>query len=46
MVVQNPFYSSVPDIPSRGRFLAFLFKGTVFSSGGYSAQYGQALSSH
>jgi hypothetical protein len=45
MTVQNPFYSSVPDIPSRGRFSAFLFKGTVFSTGGYSAQYGQALSS-
>ncbi len=45
MVVQNPFYSSVPDIPSRGRFSAFLFKGTIFSTGGYSAQYGQALSS-
>ena len=45
MVVQNPFYSSVPDIPSRGRFAPMLFKGTVFSTGGYSAQYGQALSS-
>jgi hypothetical protein len=45
MTVQNPFYSSVPDIPSRGRFSAFQFKGTVFSTGGYSAQYGQALSS-
>jgi hypothetical protein len=45
MVVQNPFYSSVPDIPSRGRFSPMLFKGTVFSTGGYSAQYGQALSS-
>jgi hypothetical protein len=45
MVVQNPFYSSVPDIPARGRFSPFLFKGTVFSTGGYSAQYGQALSS-
>lgn len=45
MTVQNPFYSSVPDIPSRGRFSAFLFKGTIFSTGGYSAQYGQALSS-
>jgi hypothetical protein len=30
---------------SRGRFNPFLFKGTVFSSGGYSALYGQALSS-
>jgi hypothetical protein len=45
MVVQNPFYTSVPDVPSRSRFSPFLFKGTVFSTGGYSAQYGQALSS-
>lgn len=45
MVVNNPFYSSTPDIPSRGRFTPFLFKGTVFSTGGYSAEYGQALSS-
>jgi len=45
MVVQNPFYSSVPDIPSRGRFSPMLFKGTIFSTGGYSVQYGQALSS-
>jgi len=45
MVVQKPFYSSVPDLPSRGRFSPMLFKGTVFSTGGYSAQYGQALSS-
>ncbi|MGZ5286461.1 MAG: TonB-dependent receptor plug domain-containing protein, partial [Flavisolibacter sp.] len=28
-----------------GRFNPFLFKGTVFSTGGYSALYGQALSS-
>jgi len=45
MIVQNPYYSSVPDIPSRGRFSPFIFKGTIFSTGGYSAQYGQALSS-
>ncbi len=44
-VVNNPFYSSVPNIASRGRFAPFLFKGTVFSTGGYSALYGQALSS-
>ncbi|MFY7963819.1 MAG: TonB-dependent receptor plug domain-containing protein, partial [Chitinophagaceae bacterium] len=30
---------------TRGRFSPFLFKGTVFSTGGYSALYGQALSS-
>lgn len=45
MVVQNPYFSSVPDIPQRGRFSPFLFSGTVFSTGGYSAKYGQALSS-
>ncbi|MEM6764404.1 MAG: TonB-dependent receptor [Bacteroidota bacterium] len=40
------FYSSqVPNLPSRGRFSPFLFSGTMFSSGGYSAEYGQALSS-
>lgn len=44
-LVNNYFFSSVPDIAQRGRFSPFLFKGTVFSSGGYSAQYGQALSS-
>lgn len=45
MVVKDPFGSQLPDISSRGRFSPFLFKGTTFSSGGYSAQYGQALSS-
>jgi vitamin B12 transporter len=42
--VNNFFYSSVPNISQRGRFSPFLFKGTVFSTGGYSALYGQALS--
>lgn len=45
MIVQNPFFSSTPDVPQRGRFEPFMFKGTAFSTGGYSAQYGQALSS-
>ncbi|MFP5039571.1 TonB-dependent receptor [Parasediminibacterium sp. JCM 36343] len=44
-LVNNPYNASVPDIASRGRFSPFLFKGTVFSTGGYSALYGQALSS-
>jgi vitamin B12 transporter len=44
-MVNNPYYSSVPDISQRGRFSPMLFKGTVFSTGGYSALYGQALSS-
>ena len=45
MIVQNPYFSSMPDVQSRGRFQPFMFKGTSFSTGGYSAQYGQALSS-
>ena len=44
-LVNNPYGTSVPDIATRGRFSPFLFKGTVFSTGGYSALYGQALSS-
>lgn len=42
----NNFYSTRPsNVPSRSRFDPFLFKGTFFSTGGYSAEYGQALSS-
>lgn len=44
-LVNNFFNTSVPNIASYGRFSPFLFKGTVFSTGGYSALYGQALSS-
>jgi vitamin B12 transporter len=44
-LVNNFFYSSVPNVAQRGRFSPFLFSGTVFSTGGYSALYGQALSS-
>jgi hypothetical protein len=45
MLVQNAYNASAPNTPSRGRFLPFMFKGTSFSTGGYSAEYGQALSS-
>lgn len=45
LLSKKPFSSSVPDLPSRGRFSPFLFSGTTFSTGGYSAEYGQALSS-
>ena len=45
LLIQNPYGSSVPDIPQRSRFTPFEFEGTAFSTGGYSAQYGQALSS-
>ena len=44
-LVSNPFYSSVKGIAARGRFSPFIFKGTVFSTGGFSALYGGALSS-
>jgi hypothetical protein len=43
--VKNAFTASVPDLGARGRFNPFIFKGTVFSAGGYSALFGQALSS-
>ncbi len=45
LLVRNPFSASTPDYAARGRFNPFLFKGTVFSTGGYSAQYGQGMSS-
>lgn len=45
MVVLDAYGPSAPNAPSRGRFLPFMFKGTSFSTGGYSAEYGQALSS-
>lgn len=44
-LVNNPYYTTIPDIATRGRFSPFLFKGTIFTTGGYSALYGQALSS-
>ncbi len=43
--VFNPFVPTSSNIPTRGRFSPFLFKGMTFSTGGYSAEYGQALSS-
>ena len=45
MRVFTPYTPSANNIPSRGRFSPFLFKGISFSTGGYSAEYGQALSS-
>jgi hypothetical protein len=45
MVVLDAYGPSAPNTPARGRFLPFMFKGTSFSTGGYSAEYGQALSS-
>jgi len=45
MLVQSPFFSKMPDIPTRGRYSPMLFSETIFSTGGYSAEFGQALSS-
>jgi len=45
MLVMNEYNASAPNTPSRTRFMPFMFKGTSFSTGGYSAEYGQALSS-
>lgn len=45
MAVFNAYGPSAPNTPGRGRFMPFMFKGTSFSTGGYSAEYGQALSS-
>jgi len=44
LLVHVPYNSSVPNMGTRGRFNPFIFGGTVFSTGGYSAEYGQALS--
>ncbi len=43
--VLKPYNTQVPNLSTRGRFNPFMFEGTVFSTGGYSAEYGQALSS-
>lgn len=43
--VFQPFAPTTANVPTRGRFSPFLFKGINFSTGGYSAEYGQALSS-
>ncbi len=45
LTAQNAFLSTAPGVAARSRFSAFQFKGVSFSSGGYSARYGQALSS-
>lgn len=44
-LINNYFGNSVPGIKAMDRLNTSIFKGTSFSSGGYSAQYGQALSS-
>lgn len=41
---RNPNFSPVPGILQPARVSPFLFNGIVFSSGGYSALYGEAMS--
>jgi len=43
--VFTPYAPTTNNIPTRGRYSPFLFDGITFSTGGYSAEYGQALSS-
>ncbi len=43
--VFTPFSPTANNIPTRGRYSPFLFDGITFSTGGYSAEYGNALSS-
>ncbi|MFH7017672.1 carboxypeptidase-like regulatory domain-containing protein [Flavobacterium sp. FlaQc-47] len=43
--VAQPYGASTNNLPTRSRFSPFLFSGIAFSTGGYSAEYGEALSS-
>lgn len=43
--VAQPYGASPLNVPTRTRFSPFLFKGITFSTGGYSAEFGDALSS-
>ena len=45
MRVINPYHTTIPYTATRNRFSPFMFQGTSFSTGGYSAEYGQGLSS-
>jgi len=43
--VFTPYIPTSNNTPTRGRYSPFLFDGITFSTGGYSAEYGNALSS-
>jgi hypothetical protein len=43
--VPQPYSPTANNTPTRSRFSPFLFNGVSFSTGGYSAEYGEALSS-
>jgi len=42
--VFTPFNPTPGNVPTRSRYSPFLFDGITFSTGGYSAEYGNALS--
>lgn len=44
LMVLSPYTSTADNNPVRGRFPADLFKGISLSTGGFPAEYGQALS--
>lgn len=44
-LLRTPNYPSVPGVPQAARINPFLFRGILFSTGGYSALYGGAMSS-
>lgn len=43
--VFTPYTPTTNNMPTRGRYSPFLFDGITFSTGGYSSEFGQALSS-
>lgn len=43
--VFTPYSPTTNNVPTRGRYSPFLFDGITFSTGGYAAEFGQALSS-
>lgn len=43
--VFTPYTPTTNNAPTRGRYSPFLFDGITFSTGGYAAEYGEALSS-
>jgi hypothetical protein len=45
MLVKNAFGSRLPDVSNRSRFSAFLLDKATFTTVGYPARFGQALSS-
>ncbi|MDR2026959.1 MAG: TonB-dependent receptor [Prevotellaceae bacterium] len=44
LIVSNPYLSPAKNVGVRSRFTPDLFSGTVLQSGGFNAEFGQALS--